>query len=98
MNKTLPATPATKTQADRLLDYLLEHPGGLNPLEAWQRLGIYRVADPAHRLRSRGFAVKTAVEIVSNQFGEECRVGLYYLPAEEIERVLAERAKVAAAA
>lgn len=93
MNMALPETPATKTQAERLLDYLIEHPAGANPLQAWQELGIYRIADPAHRLRAKGYDVRTATMTVFNRFHEECRVGLYYLPAEEIERIRAERAK-----
>ena len=72
------------TQADRLLAYLQDH-GSIRPLEALNELGIYRVADPAHKLRKRGVDVRTRMVTVRNRWDEDCRVAEYYLqPAESV--------------
>lgn len=66
------------TQCDRLLAYLQDN-HHIRPLEALNELGIYRVADPAHKLRKRGFDVRTRMVSVVNRFGETCRVAEYWL-------------------
>lgn len=65
------------TQCERLHEALKKGP--VNPLEAWQLLGIYRVSGRVLDLRERGIPVKTRKIKVSNRFGETCRVAEYYL-------------------
>ncbi len=66
------------TQAERLLAYLEENPS-IGPLMAWRKLGIYRLADAAYRLRKDGHPIATDYERVPNQFGEQCRIAVYSL-------------------
>lgn len=73
------------TQCDRLLAHLQDH-GTINPLEAWQLLGIYRLGARVFDLKERGFDVRTRKTTVSNQWGEKCRVAEYYLHVEERPR------------
>lgn len=64
------------TQADRLVKYFLMH-GKINPLEAWQNLGIYRLAAQVHILRNLGYKIETQRKSVMNRWGEECSVANY---------------------
>ena len=66
------------TQDERLLEHL-ERFNSVNPLEAWTQLGIYRLSACVHRLRNRGYKIKTDLVPVQNQFGETCHVAKYTL-------------------
>ena len=66
------------TQSTRLLEHLKTH-GTINPLEAWQQLGIYRLSATIFILRGLGHLIKTDFVEVKNQFGETCRVAKYVL-------------------
>lgn len=83
MNTAAPAYPTHETQAARLLALLLtgRH---INPLEAWQSLGIYKAARAIFDIRALGWPVKTEHTEVKNRFGEPCHVAEYSLPAETI--------------
>ena len=64
------------TQNTRLLNYLKQH-GSIDPLRAWNILGIYRLASRINDLRKMGENIKTTPLKVHNTFGEEIRVALY---------------------
>jgi Helix-turn-helix domain len=64
------------TQKERLLNYLKQH-HTINPLEAWQHLGIYRLAAVVLLLRKDGHDIETKKTEVKNQFGEVCHVATY---------------------
>ena len=66
------------TQKKRLLTYL-EQGNKINPLKAWQELGIYRLASRICDLRKEGNEVKDEWLEVPNRFGEFVRVKQYYL-------------------
>tara|TARA_Y100000361_G_scaffold81679_1_gene72249 strand:+ start:415 stop:618 length:204 start_codon:yes stop_codon:yes gene_type:complete len=66
------------TQNKRLLTYL-EQGNKINPLKAWQELGIYRLASRICDLRKDGIEVKDEWLEVPNRFGEFVRVKQYYL-------------------
>lgn len=66
----------TETQNTRLLNYLLSGKS-IDPLEAWKRLGIYRLAARVFDLRQLGHEIKMTDKIVMNNFGEECRIANY---------------------
>lgn len=78
-----PTFPAHGTQPARALSFLLTG-NRLNPLEAWQRLGIYKVARPVFDLRALGWPVQTEHINVGNRFGEVCHVAEYSLPPDAI--------------
>jgi len=65
------------TQKQRLLAYLKQNP--INSLQAWQELGIYRLAAVVHLLREDGLNIKTEMINVKNQFNEDVKVAKYTL-------------------
>lgn len=60
----------------RLLAHLKQHKT-IQPMEAWQQLGIYRLAAVIHLLRTDGHEIETDRISVTNRFGEECKVARY---------------------
>jgi len=66
------------TQNNRLFLYLVKH-GKINPLEAWQHLGIYRLAAVVFVLKNQGYKITTNKVEVKNQFNESCHVAQYEL-------------------
>jgi|TARA_Y100001973_G_scaffold48395_1_gene72043 hypothetical protein len=66
------------TQKQRLLTYL-EQGNKINPLKAWQELGIYRLASRICDLRKEGNEIKDEWLEVPNRYGEFVRVKQYYL-------------------
>lgn len=69
------------TQNTRLLTYLKEH-GSIDPLRAWEILGIYRLASRINELRNMGEKIETTPIKVHNRFGEDIRVALYTYEGE----------------
>ena len=65
-------------QTKRLLAYL-EQGQTINPLKAWNELGIYRLASRVCDLRKQGVKVKDEWLDVSNRYGEFVKVKQYYL-------------------
>ena len=63
-------------QTTRLLGYLLVS-GSIHPLDAWAKLGIYRLSAVIFELRKQGWDIKTNTIKVINQFGETCKVANY---------------------
>lgn len=66
------------TQKIRLANYLKAHKK-INPLEALQTLGIYRLSAAIYDLRKDGWNIKTNDMTVYNQFGDKCVVAEYKL-------------------
>jgi len=67
-----------ENQKQRLLAYL-EQGETINPLKAWDELGIYRLASRICDLRKEGVEVKDRWLDVSNRYGEFVKVKQYYL-------------------
>lgn len=65
-----------QTQCERLLEHLQKH-GSINPMQAWRKLGIYRLGARVFDLRQRGHKIGSSREKVVNQFGEQCLVSKY---------------------
>jgi hypothetical protein len=66
------------TQCERLLDYL-KHYRKIDPFEAWQRLGIYRLGARIYDLKQQGHMIGKRTARVFNRYGEECRIAEYFL-------------------
>lgn len=66
------------SQCARLKNWLEQH-GSIEPLEALNALGIYRLAARIGDLKREGLQISTSMVKVSNRFGEECRVARYVL-------------------
>lgn len=69
------------TQNKRLLSHLQEG-RTINPLEAWQKLGIYRLSARIFDLRDSGHNIKMERKEVHNQFDEVVNVAEYSLTEE----------------
>ena len=65
-----------QSQNNRLLEYLEQH-GSIDPLRAWEILGIYRLAARVNELRKLGEDIKTTRIKVHNRWSEEIWVALY---------------------
>jgi len=61
------------SQEQRLLQYLKDH-GSINPMEALQELGIFRLAARVNDLRKSCVAITSKSTNAKNRFGETCRV------------------------
>ena len=72
------------TQCQRLLKYLVKHKS-ITPIEAWNRLGIYRLSGRIYDLKEMGYGIETSKTTVTNAFGEKCTVGSYSLISTPIE-------------
>jgi len=56
-----------QSQCSRILDHLQTAP--LDPLTAWQQLGVYRLAARIADLRAAGFTIERRTKEVSNRWG-----------------------------
>ena len=65
-----------KNQNERLIDYLKEH-GKINPLQAWQELGIYRLSARIACIKAMGSIITTHRVNQPNRFGELCHFAEY---------------------
>ena len=67
-----------ETQNKRLIEYLRKH-DSIDPLEAWQKLGIYRLSARVHDLRNDANQIVTHTKELKNSFGEVVKVASYSL-------------------
>lgn len=65
------------TQCERLLDWLQKQP--ITPMEAWNRLGVYRLGARIFDLKAAGHPIERDMVPVMNHFGETCVVARYSL-------------------
>lgn len=65
------------SQCERLLDRLQRGP--ITPMEAWNELGVYRLAARVADLKEAGHKIVKQTVNVANRFGESCRVARYSL-------------------
>ena len=66
------------TQCQRLMQYFVLHKK-ITPLDAWSKLGIYRLSGWIYDLKEMGVGITTTKTDVVNAFGEKCSVALYEL-------------------
>ena len=69
---------ATESQNKRLAKYLRDG-GKVNPLTAWEKLGIYRLSARIFDIKKLGLDVKGDLVEVLNRFGETTRVKEYWI-------------------
>ena len=65
-------------QCERLLKYLQDH-NTIDPLQAWNVLGIYRLSARINDLRKLGHNIETNRKKVTNRFEEKISVANYQL-------------------
>ena len=69
-----PYTP----QEQRIIDYLRNN-GKINPLQAWQECGVYRLSAVIFNLKKKNIGIKSDRVKVLNRFDEDCNVAEYKL-------------------
>lgn len=72
---------SNENQTDRVLAYLKRR-GKINPLQALEKLGVFRLAARIADLRRIGYAIERRMVTVRNRFGEPCRVAEYRVGKE----------------
>lgn len=65
-------------QANRVLTYLRSNKE-ITPMDAWQRLGITRLAARVHELRRDGVGIAKKNRTTTNRWGERCTFAVYSL-------------------
>ena len=73
----------TMTQTERVHEYLKRN-DGITPIEALNRLGIFRLASRISDLKKEGVDIKKKSKKVKNMFGEQVTVAYYYLEEKEL--------------
>jgi len=66
-----------KGQQERLLYWFNNISKTITPLQSWQSLGIYRLADVVLKLRKKGFQIATAETELNNRFQEPVQFAIY---------------------
>ena len=66
----------------KLLEYLIQHKEGITPLQAWEKLGIYRTGARIFDLRADGHEITTELVEVECSDGEIARVAKYIYKGE----------------
>jgi hypothetical protein len=65
-------------QPKRVLDFLLKN-GSATAMEIRNSCGVSNVADAMMELRNAGWKLLTEERVVTNRYGEKCRIGRYIL-------------------
>ena len=71
------------TQAKRVLDYL-ESGNTITTLNAFNELGITRLAARIYELKEEGHDVKSKRIKVTNRYDEQCSVVEYYMESDNV--------------
>jgi len=71
------------TQAERVLDYL-ESGNTITTLNAFNELGITRLAARIYELKEEGHDVKSKRIKVTNRYDEQCSVSEYYMESDNV--------------
>lgn len=67
---------AKTTQTERVLSYMNEF-GSITQFEAFQDIGVSRLAARIADLKKAGFPIVATTEAVKNRYGEVCHIKRY---------------------
>lgn len=70
------------TQNQRILDYLDRY-GSITQKDAYNDISVFRLASRVSDLRRLGYPIESEFEIVTNKYGEKCRIKRYRMAKEE---------------
>ena len=70
------------TQCQRILDYMTEF-GSISTLEAFNDLGVARLASRIHDLKDQGYNIVSQTKSSRNRFGEKTYFKVYRLAEEK---------------
>lgn len=71
------------SQAEQILNYLIEHPSGITSKEAIDLFGCMRLASRISELRDEFYNIETRMIKVKNRYGETVSVAKYVLKGEK---------------
>ena len=66
------------TQNERIIAYINEF-GSITQMDAFQDLGVFRLASRISDLKRLGYPIVSKTETVRNRFGEPCSIKRYSL-------------------
>lgn len=69
------------TQCDRIKQYMNDF-GSISPKEAYNDLGVMRLASRISEMRMRGVAIGSKMETGKNRYGEPIKYKRYFLMEE----------------
>ena len=70
------------TQCNRILDYMRQF-GSISTLEAFNDLGVARLASRIHDLKRQGYNITSEIKTSKNRYGENTSFKVYRLAEEE---------------
>ena len=72
------------TQNERILDYIDKF-GSITQDEASRDLGVKRLASRISDIKRLGYPIISETEVVTNRFGEKCRIARYRMGEKDGE-------------
>lgn len=70
------------TQCQRILDYMRRF-GAISTLEAFNDLGVARLASRIHDLKAQGYNITSSIGTAKNRYGETVHFSIYKLKEEK---------------
>ena len=70
------------TQCQRILDYMRRF-GSISTLEAFNDLGVARLASRIHDLKGQGYSIVSEIKTSKNRYGENTSYKVYKLKEEK---------------
>ena len=67
-----------QTQCEKILDYMQRY-GSISTLEAFNDLGVARLASRIHDLKDRGYHIQSEIKTAKNRLGEKTSYKVYRL-------------------
>ena len=69
------------TQCQRIIDYMRRF-GSISTLEAFNDLGVARLASRIHDLREQGYHISSEIKSAKNRYGKKVHFKVYRLKEE----------------
>jgi len=63
-------------QEERIYSFMRNH-GYINPLQAWEMCGVYRLSAVIHQLKAKGVEIHTKRVHMLNRFNEQIKFAEY---------------------
>ena len=70
------------TQCQRILDYIRRF-GAISTLEAYNDLGVTRLASRIHNLKEQGYNIVSSMGTAKNRYGETVHFSIYRLKEDK---------------
>ena len=70
------------TQCQRIIDYMRRF-GSISTIEAFNDLGVARLASRIHDLKGQGYNIVSEVGTAKNRYGENVHFAIYRLKEEK---------------